>query len=68
MVKEASRWRKAGGQKRKTVWQDKTGRRFTGFVVAGDVLLAAGHPAGAGKPFLAAVNTTDGTYESRSKE
>ncbi len=63
--KQASRWpslrRRGKRSKRKALWQDKTGRRFTSFVVAPDVLLAAGHPAADGKPFLAAINTQDGS-------
>lgn len=48
--------------KAKVVWQDKTNRRFHGFVVAGDRLLAVGHPEGReGEAFLAAINIADGS-------
>lgn len=62
--KEAARWVRRGRDvpAPETAWQDQTNRRFTSFVVAGDLLLAAGHPdAAPDKTFLAAINVADGT-------
>ena len=61
--KPASRW--VGGRRKptrqKSVWEDATGRRFTSFVVAPNVLLAAGHPAdNTDAPFFCAIDLTNG--------
>ncbi len=60
--KLASRWGRRGNKiKRDTVWQDKSNRRFTSFVVAPGTLLAAGHiDAEQPTPFLTAISTKDG--------
>ena len=65
--KEAARWilpRNAGKDRKpiiKNIWSDKTGRRFTSFVITDDQLLAAGHTGNVDiNPFLAAVNIKDG--------
>lgn len=60
--KEAARWIRRGGRGPQAVWQDKTNRRFTSFVVTDDSLMATGHvnPDG-GDSFLVSINTTDGT-------
>ena len=43
------------------MWEDKSERRFTSFVVSKDRLLAAGHSAQTpDQPFLAAMNIADG--------
>lgn len=43
------------------LWQDAKNRRFTGFIVAGDVLVASGHPENQpDKPFVGAVRISDG--------
>ena len=65
--KEAARWllpnmrnrdRSALAKKR---WQDRESRRFTSFVVTGDKLLAAGHPANKpGAAFLALMDIESG--------
>jgi len=65
--KEAARWllpnfrnrdRSALAKKR---WQDKESRRFTSFVVAGDQLLAGGHPANQpGAAFLTLMDIESG--------
>jgi outer membrane protein assembly factor BamB len=65
-VVEESRWRSVGGrqaQQLKAVWQDKSGRRFSAFVVGPNLLLAAGQagPNEGGAPILAAVNIQDGS-------
>lgn len=45
----------------KHVWQDEDNRRFTGFVVADDQLLATGHTEEQpDKPFLVAISIADG--------
>jgi outer membrane protein assembly factor BamB len=62
--KEISRWRRRGRDAKlpEKIWQDKTNRRFTSFVVSDNRLLATGHPDE--KPdqsFLVAINVKDGT-------
>jgi outer membrane protein assembly factor BamB len=60
---EASRWVRRGGKvpKPEVVWEDKSQRRFTSFVVSRDRLLASGHaPETPDKPFLAAIHIADG--------
>jgi len=49
--------------KREVVWKDRSGRRFNSFVIAGDVLLAAGHTSTSDDQgaFLAAVSVQDGS-------
>jgi outer membrane protein assembly factor BamB len=51
------------GQDIKPIWQQPSDRRYNGFVVAGDVLLAAGHtgPSGKDTSFLAAINVPNGS-------
>jgi hypothetical protein len=63
--KPISRW---GVQRRprpkvQPVWQHPPGRRFNSFIVASDVLLAAGHTGrdAADTSFLAAINLKDGS-------
>ncbi len=63
--KPASRWYRPrrGEPAPKALWQDKTGRRFNGFVVTPEILLTAGQ-TGSGETtgaFLAAVNIKDGS-------
>jgi outer membrane protein assembly factor BamB len=61
---EASRWIRRGRNvpKPEVVWEDKSQRRFTGFVVSRERLLAAGHSAQTPEqPFLAAMNIADGS-------
>ena len=60
--KEAARWNRRNNVKKpETVWQDKAGRRFTSFVVAGDTLLATGHLEDESSDrFLVSINTADG--------
>lgn len=61
--KEASRWRRLGKNDKtpKNVWQDKQKRRFTGFVVSEQQLLATGHNAANPQDtFLSAINIADG--------
>jgi outer membrane protein assembly factor BamB len=62
-AKEASRWNvPRGGPAPEVAWRDKAHRRFTSFVVSGDVLLATGHTAGnPHEPFLVAIRTDDGS-------
>jgi outer membrane protein assembly factor BamB len=61
--KEAARWllpRNVGKDRKpllKAKWRDQENRRFTSFVVAGDRLLAAGHPAA--RPGAAFLSLTD---------
>jgi len=68
--KEAARWARRGknADAPKKLWQDKTNRRFTSFVVSENQLLATGHadktPEDA---FLAAINIKDGTDAWRQK-
>ena len=62
--KEAARWRRRGKNipAPKNLWQEKTNRRFTSFVVSTDQLLATGHPDHKPKEtFLAAINIKDGS-------
>jgi len=49
--------------KREVVWKDRSGRRFNSFVIAGDVLLAAGRTNTSDDQgaFLAAVSVQDGS-------
>jgi len=49
--------------KREVIWKDRTGRRFNSFVIADDVLLAAGRTNTEDDPgaFLTAVNVQDGS-------
>jgi len=64
VVKPVSRWYQPPRQAQaKAHWQDKTGRRFNGFAVSSDVLLAAGHTGGdqVDRIFLAAVHVGDGS-------
>ena len=51
------------GQGPKPIWQAPANRRYNGFVVAGDVLLAAGHtgPSAADTSFVAAIDVDDGS-------
>lgn len=61
---EFLRRRGRGAPEPKNVWQDKTDRRFTSFIVSssGDQLLAAGHPdEKPGAAFLALTNIEDGS-------
>jgi outer membrane protein assembly factor BamB len=52
---------RAGSKQPEHVWRDGENRRFTSFVVADDVLLAAGHPDGSPEePFLVAIRIADG--------
>ncbi len=46
-VKPASRWMRlrTPGPRQRPIWADRSGRRFTSFVVAPNALLAAGHEA-----------------------
>ncbi|MGI9473302.1 MAG: PQQ-binding-like beta-propeller repeat protein [Rubripirellula sp.] len=61
-VKEAARWVRRGGKVPATVWTDKANRRFTGFAVNDQRLLATGHPdTQPNKSFLVSMDTTDGT-------
>ncbi len=58
--KPASRWgRRNPPSKRKAVWQDNSGRRYTGFAASPHILLAAGHARS--KPILAAIDIKDGS-------
>ncbi len=61
-TKEAARWGRRGGKLPAPIWQDKTNRRFTSFVVTEPTLMATGHinPDG-GDAFLVSINTADGT-------
>ncbi len=63
--KEAARWYRRRGkaeQAPKAIWQDKTDRRFTSFLVTSDRLLAAAHlDASPEKPFLVASRIEDGS-------
>jgi len=64
-VKEEARWPivRRGEAKRATLWADKAERRFNAFIVAPDILVAAGH-AGSGQaesPFLTAIDTATGS-------
>ena len=62
--KEASRWYQRRGQNQKApknIWQDKTNRRFTSFVVSENQVLATGHPdAQPQQTFLAAIDVKQG--------
>jgi outer membrane protein assembly factor BamB len=60
--KEAARWiQRRGGTPPKTRWQDKSDRRFTGFIVTPQRLLASAHPdADPSDNFLVATNIKDG--------
>lgn len=65
--KEAARWLLPNFRNRdrsalaKKKWQDKESRRFTSFVVAGDHLLAGGHPANKpGAAFLTLMDIESG--------
>ena len=64
-AKPISRWgvQRQPRQKVQPVWQLQPGRRFNSFILAADVLLAAGHtgPDGADTSFLAAINLKDGS-------
>jgi outer membrane protein assembly factor BamB len=65
VVKREARWplNPSGEPRRTAVWSDKTRRRFHSFVVAANMLLAAGH-SGSGEseePFLAAIDTSSGS-------
>ncbi|MCA9063448.1 MAG: PQQ-binding-like beta-propeller repeat protein, partial [Planctomycetaceae bacterium] len=60
--KELSNWLQRRGKAPPQLWQDSTNRRFTGFIVSNDRLLAAGHPDEAPEQaFLAAINISDGS-------
>ena len=65
--KEAARWLLPNNRGRdrepilKTKWRDQENRRFTSFVIAGDRLLSAGHPASRpGAAFLALTDIESG--------
>ena len=62
--KEVARWLRRRGKDDlapKTIWQDNTNRRFTGFAVTADRLLAAAHTEELpDRPFLVATNIEDG--------
>uniref|UniRef100_A0A7C2JYY3 Pyrrolo-quinoline quinone repeat domain-containing protein n=1 Tax=Schlesneria paludicola TaxID=360056 RepID=A0A7C2JYY3_9PLAN len=61
---EAARWIRRGKNvpTPEVVWEDKSQRRFTSFVVSRERLLAAGHsPKAPDQPFLAAINIADGS-------
>jgi hypothetical protein len=64
-AKPLSRWgvQRRGNRGVKTVWQHRPGRRFNSFIVAENVLLAAGHTGAdsAETQFLAAINLKDGS-------
>jgi outer membrane protein assembly factor BamB len=60
---EVSRWVRRGKNvpTPETVWEDKSQRRFTSFVISRERLLATGHaPSTPDQPFLAAMNVADG--------
>jgi len=65
--KPVSRWRfpqrRRGQPGPKSLWQDKSGRRFNSFIVSGDRLLAAAQtgPPDATKASLAALRVDDGS-------
>ncbi len=61
--KEAARWiLRRGGTPPKVLWEDRQSRRFTGFVVSPQHLLATGHPDPAPeRSFLAATRIEDGS-------
>jgi outer membrane protein assembly factor BamB len=61
--KEASRWARRGRDvpAPERVWEDKSERRFTSFVISGERLLVTGHAARTPEePILAAINIGDG--------
>jgi outer membrane protein assembly factor BamB len=59
---EEARWQRRGGAPRgKAIWQDKTSRRFTSFVISGERLMATGNIGeDAEKPFLTAIDARTG--------
>lgn len=61
--KEAARWnRRNNVEKPELIWQDKTDRRFTSFVITEDTLLATGHPENkTSECFLASISPVDGS-------
>ena len=60
--KEAAHWiRRRGGVPPATLWKDTANRRFTGFIVSPDHLIATGHPdARPEQAFLFSLNIKDG--------
>jgi outer membrane protein assembly factor BamB len=62
-AKEVARWNRRGkGKMPAAIWQDKTSRRFTSFVVANDTLLATGHPENeTSNSFLVSIDPVDGS-------
>ena len=62
--KEVARWFRRRGKEEaapKTIWQDKTNRRFTSFAVTTDRLLAAAHAdESPDRPFLVATGVKEG--------
>jgi outer membrane protein assembly factor BamB len=65
--KEAARWiARRGGKAPKFVWQDQANRRFTGFAVSSDRLVAAGHiDEKPDQAFLTAINIASGKDQWR---
>ncbi len=60
--KEASNWMARRGKGPAQLWQDRSDRRFTSFVVSNDHLLAAGHPDNAPQQaFLTSIDIQTGT-------
>ena len=61
--KEAARWiARRGGNAPKVLWQDQANRRFNGFAVSQDRLIAAGHvDSQTNEAFLAAIMIKEGT-------
>jgi outer membrane protein assembly factor BamB len=59
---EAARWiLRRGGTPPKTLWQDKAARRFTGFILSDERLLATGHrDPEPDESFLVAMNVKNG--------
>ena len=63
-LKEASRWARRGRDVPvpEKVWEDKSERRFTSFVISGERLLVTGHAARTpDEPVLAAMKIDDGS-------